>query len=385
MGSHLSKAWGLDPSEPVGEEHVGFGPLELGDHMASSMHGGEVEALVGDIVASDLALQLEGVPGGQSGQAQVGDHLFDPLECSESGDRAVHVSRVMHHSVLLAIPLFVDPLRASVLLNVVDVLGAEVPLLDSAGNVESVSHLVGVQIVNDWLTEGAGRQVHQVLSPFWKGRLSLEQPGGVVLSSEGLLALSLGHFLTVGFVECGDVGSGAWGEALAIDIIDVDVSHKSFELNQVLEALSRNGGSEPCVLRFAIVVFDVLIESIIIESMPVGHLNESRSGVVVPVGASITNDEALKVNVEGSGTSLPPRGNQVENIRNVYPSIGFSGDVEGVGLVLGEEGFVPVEDGVEVVRSAGVVVEGAVGSAATGRESYASRAVQVDHVRKCVP
>lgn len=77
-------------SNPVGEHVEGLFSLVLGNHVSSTMDGGEGKSVVLLSIASDLSLDEEGPPLFRNSPVE----LSDPGEGAEGGDSSVGVSGV---------------------------------------------------------------------------------------------------------------------------------------------------------------------------------------------------------------------------------------------------------------------------------------------------
>ena len=97
----------------------------------------------------------------------------------------------------------------------------------------------------------------------------------------------------------------------------------------------------------AVVLVNGVVGLGVIESVPVGHLEEGWVGIIFPVGHTVSNHETLKVWLE-DGVVIGELGVVVVDgqscVGNIDSGIGFSSDVEIVGLELWEL-IEPVEDG----------------------------------------
>lgn len=256
----------------------------------------------------------------------------------------------------------VDPLGAVVALLVLNALSAEVPCLDGVGNVQGLSDFLAVQVVDDGDTEGARRQVSQVLLIN-----TLVSPGCVVSGGEGLLVglqfvADFGDTDILGLVELEFVsvlGAIAVLVASTVHVVDVNVLGQVHKSEESSSALSGHVVGEVSVLVLALVVSDGVVEVSVVESVPVGHLDVGGGSVHVPVSAPVAHNVALQVEFErvGFGALAVVLINLIHNIRHIDAGVRLSGDVEVVALEFGEFGFIPVEEGSEVVCGGDVVVE----------------------------
>ena len=113
---------------------------------------------------------------------------------------------------------------------------------------------------------------------------------GVLICSEKVLLLKISCLLETIREEFKGRGSLV---ALAKDVVDVDVGEEVLEgvhVGLTLVALLRE-----LEVREVAVGFDLEVEIVINEAVPVAHLKLSWHGVVFPISNSITNHETLKV------------------------------------------------------------------------------------------
>jgi hypothetical protein len=123
---------------------------------------------------------------------------------------------------------------------------------------------------------------------------------------------------------------------MSIHIIDVDVVSQWCESGIGLEALSSDLGAESGELRFTVISVESVVEIIIIETVPVGHLEVSGAAIDVPVCATISNHESLEV-YRRLLSSLVILINIVRHKWHINASIWFTWNVKFVELEFGED------------------------------------------------
>ena len=125
---------------------IGLSGLELRGHVASAMNGSECKAsYVGFGVSSNLVVNFIHLPF----LVNVPVHVGDPVLCTNGRNRTIDISRVVEHVVVLTFKCLVNPLRPFRLNDGVDVLGAEAPRLDVGRNMERVSDIFLVKVLNE--------------------------------------------------------------------------------------------------------------------------------------------------------------------------------------------------------------------------------------------
>jgi hypothetical protein len=82
---------------------------------------------------------------------------------------------------------------------------------------------------------------------------------------------------------------------VTVDIVDVHIVGQRLESGESLEALGSDLRGPSGELSLALVVSNGLVKSVVIQTVPIPHLNVSWSSVEVPVGASISDHEPFEV------------------------------------------------------------------------------------------
>ena len=243
--------------------------------MSSSVDGTESKATgVGFSISSNVAVNFIHRPF----VIDVPSHIGNPILSSDSGHCTIDISRVVKHGVF-ALKGFIDPLRSLRLDGVVDLVGAQAPGLNFSGDVKVGLNLSVVEVGN------------QRSSPSARGKFvrcsSSLQPRGVVGGTPGV---SLIKFL----LRSIELGVGAEAVTHSEDVIDVNFADETVEFVQVTSALSGNVCSERSG-EIALGLLNLIIQGGIVKGMPVAHVNEGRGSVVLPVGDTVTDSEALKL------------------------------------------------------------------------------------------
>ena len=133
--SHISD---VSVEEPVEDEVVGLGRLELRGHVASAVDSSEGEtALVRLPVSSNLAFNSVLFPFVN----YVPSESSNPVLGTNCGHGTIGITRVVKH-LDLASELLVDPLRGLGLGSVVDVTLAKVPSLNVIRDVHGLTDLI---------------------------------------------------------------------------------------------------------------------------------------------------------------------------------------------------------------------------------------------------
>lgn len=377
--SHISD---VSVEEPVEDEVVGLGRLELRGHVASAVDGSESEtAFVRLPVSSNLAFNsvlfplINGVPSKGS----------DPVLGSNCGHGTIGVTGVVKH-LNLACELLIDPLRGLRLGSVVDVTLAKVPSLNVIRDVHGLADLIRVHVVEETSAPGARWEIVERLRVSCLGEIL--QPRSVVLSSDPLAVVSWG-ILGVKMREalgCLRLRIGTSTPAGSEDVINVDLADVVVEAHVEASALIGDIGHVGHV-PIAVSIGELLVLLLTHERVPVGHIDEGGSGVILPVGNTVSDSETLEVRLEGVcviSVLLVVLDDVVGKVGDIDSSIRLTRDVKLVLLELREE-FVPLEDGGEVVLSASVIIEGAVLGALTVGVTDTSGLLDVKDVGLSVP
>jgi hypothetical protein len=264
---------------PVEDQVVGLGSLELGGHVAGSVHSRESEVtIVGFEVATDLGVNEVGSPG----FGDVPSEGSDPVLGTNSGHGTISVSGVVEHSVL-ALESFIDPLgalSASMVLNA-DFVGAEGPSLNILRNVHGLSNIITTEVVQNGVSESA-----------WGKTI------GVVGSEEGSVISSRVSIL-LGGVSLVHLGVGFGTVANSEYIVHVHLSGKGIELLQKGGALV--GDHHRHATEVAIVGDDLIAEILTVKGVPVAHFNVGGRAIIIIVGHTVSNHESLEVGLEDIG------------------------------------------------------------------------------------
>ena len=361
---------------------VGLRRLELRGHVASAVDGSESEtAFVRLPVSSNLAINsvlfplINGVPSKGS----------DPVLGSNCGHGTIGVTGVVKH-LNLACELLIDPLRGLRLGSVVDVTLAKVPSLNVIRDVHGLADLIRVHPVEETSAPGARWEIVERRRVSCLGEIL--QPRSVVFSSDPLAVASWG-ILGVKMREalgCLRLRIGTSTPAGSEDVINVDCADIVVEAHVEAGALIRDIGHVGHV-PIAVGLGELLVLLLTHKRVPVGHIDEGGSGVILPVGNTISDSETLKVRLEGVcviSVLLVVLDDVVGKVGHIDSSIRLTRDVKLVLLELREE-FVPLEDGGEVVLSASVIIEGAVLGALTVRVTDTSGLLDVKDVGLSVP
>jgi len=142
-----------------------------------------------------------------------------------------------------------------------------------------------VEVLDDGFTKCTGREALQ--SSFLT--CAFVEPWSVVGSSSILfvgfdLVSILNHCKLVSFVKFEFVET----IALAVDIVDINVGCVAVKGVQKLDALVRRVLPLK-VFKSAVVLFEFVAKSHIVESMPESHFNIGRSRVILPVCYSVSD------------------------------------------------------------------------------------------------
>lgn len=176
----------------------------------------------------------------------------------------------------------------------------------------------------------------------------VESPGSVVV---GAPLRHLSVFSS--FVELrSSLRCITFSPASSENVVHVNLGSESLELCEEVHAF-RGSLSHVGSIKDAFVLLEFLIKVGVIEGVPVAHFDVGSSGVVVPVGDSISYGKTFEVWLEDRivtciiGVVLV---NEVSHVGNVDSSIRFSGEVEIIGLEFGIF-LEPGENDIEVILS----------------------------------
>jgi len=257
--------------------------------------------------------------------------------------------------------------------SVVDIC-AEIPLRSTGVNVQLSSDSVVIEVGNDGSSVDARRDLLQSLAVL----SVVEGPRSVVSSSVELIeSLELAVQLAEsdgggGLVHLHDIRGGP---ALAEHIVAIDLSSQLPKSSEdIIASLVQRSGRVSEALVGEVAALDLIVEVVIVETVPVGHLNEGGESIVFPVGHSVSNHEALKV--RHPALSLVVSDVVVDllnNLRHVDASVRLSRDVEFIVHEIRELYLEQVEHSLEVIGGGVVVVPLALSPVRAEREAHVGR------------
>ena len=170
------------------------------------------------------------------------------------------------------------------------------------------------------------------------------------------------------------------------DVINVNLADIVVEAHVEVGAFIRDIGHVGHV-PIAVSLSELFVLLLTHERVPVGHVDEGGSGVILPIGNTVSDSETLEVRLKGIfviSVLLVVLDDVVGKVGHIDSSIRLTRDVKLVLLELREE-FVPLKDGGEVVLATGVIIEGAVLGALTVRVTDTCGLLNVEDVGLSVP
>ena len=302
--------------------------------MADTLDGDELEAVVLLGVAGNLAIGEPWSVGIDNRPVE----LLDPLLGAVGGDGTIGIAGV-EHEVGLALKDLVDPHGGLVLDVISEGLRAHLPGLNFSGDVESLTHVLSVEIVSEEITVDGCRSLGL-------GNMGDERS---VFSHGHTALVSAGLSLDDGGAEAGGVG-GREVVVLSVKIVPVKLSAEVRDLLGKLDTLRGLGGGAHVVeVSSAASILNVLKHAHG-DNLHVGKGGRERGPhIVAPVGGSVTDHGAAETDLGKVSVELGLEVVLVDlpgHVGNIDSSVRLTRDEDIVGEVL-REFLEPVTKGLD--------------------------------------